>query len=90
MSDFNGEGFASFPNTYEDNKQVGMFSNLTPEALEYKLNEYGQFLQRPDLMARAKRIGNRVLDHLLFEAAWRDGIYNKEETDATVLPQSTR
>ena len=81
----NDMGFDSFPNTYEDNKQVGMFSDLSPEALEYKLNEYGRFLQRADLMSRVRRIGNRILDHLLFEAACRDGIYDKEKVDGTIL-----
>jgi len=90
MSDFNGEGFASFPNTYEDNKAAGIFSDWPQDVLEARVTEYGAFLQRTDLMPRAQATANRVMEHLLFELAWRDGIYNKEETDGTVLSQSTR
>jgi len=85
MSDFTGEGFASFPNTYEDNKRVGSFSEWPQDILEARVNEYGAFLQRTDPMPRAQATANRVMEHLLFELAFRDGIYNKEETDATVL-----
>jgi len=77
MSDFTTEGFAPFPNTYEDNLRVASFSALTDAGLDHKVNEYGRFLQRTDLMQRARTAGERVLDHLLFELAYRDGIYDE-------------
>lgn len=79
MSDFTTEGFPPFPDCYHDNLRVAQFSALEDKALDWMVNEYGMFIQREDLMPRAKFAGNRVLDHLLFELGWRDGIYTQGE-----------
>lgn len=71
MSDFSGDGFTSFPNIYEDNKRVSEFSGLEQPVLERKLGEYTLFLQRNDLMPRARATGERILNHLIFEQTWR-------------------
>lgn len=71
------EGFAPFPNTYADNLAVGRFSLLSQVQLDFKVDQYGDFLQRPDAMPRARSVANRVLDHLLFEYGYRDGIYDE-------------
>jgi glycine betaine/choline ABC-type transport system substrate-binding protein len=71
MSEFSSEGFTSFPNTYEDNKHVANISDLEQPVLEWKLGEYTAFLQRDDLMPRAREVGGRVLNHLIFEQTWR-------------------
>lgn len=78
LSAFTGNGFTSFPNTYEDNKRVGEFSTLTDEALANKTNMYGEFMQREDLMPRARKTGERILNHLIQELAYRDGVYPQQ------------
>jgi len=77
MSGFTSEGFESFPNTYMDNKHISGISTMPDSVLERKTYEYGAFLQRTDIMDRARAIGDRILNHLLFELAYRDGIYNE-------------
>lgn len=76
MSDFTSEGFTPFPDCYHDNLRVATFSGLTDKGLDHYVSEYGQFLQRTDIMVRARVAGERVLDHLLFELGYRDGIYD--------------
>jgi hypothetical protein len=87
MSDFTTEGFESFPNIYVDNLQTHEFSTWNRAVLEARVMQYGTFLQQSDLMPRAKEGANRVMDHLLFELAWRDGVYDNQERveDAEVL-----
>lgn len=75
MSEFATQGFAPFPDCYHDNLRVGSFSDLSDGGLDYLTDEYGRFAQRTDIMPRARTAANRILDHLLFELAYRDGIY---------------
>lgn len=75
MSDFIGEGYAPFPNTHSDRQDVLSVVEWPDEKLDHKINEYGAFLQRDDLMERARRIGNEILDRLLFDMACRDNVY---------------
>ena len=73
-------GFPPFPNLYNDMEELHTLGDTIewPQArLDYKTHEYGQFLQRPDLMERAKRSANFILDRLLFEQAYRDGVYSE-------------
>lgn len=65
------------PDCYHDNLRVSSFSELSLEALDYMVDEYGDFMQRTDIMPRARAAGNRILDHLLFEYGYRDGIYDE-------------
>jgi hypothetical protein len=66
------------PNVYSDSKRLGQFSEWDAEMLEARTMQYGEYLQTPDLMPRARLGADRVLNHLLFELAWRDGIYEGE------------
>ena len=67
--------FPSFPNLNADMEQVHAVAEWTIEGLDYKTNEYGAFLQRKDPMPRAVAAANKILDLLLFEQGYRDGIY---------------
>lgn len=84
MSEFTPGGFAPFPDCYHDNLRVKDFSDLSDAGLDTMVNEYGKFNQRKDLMIRARTAAGRILDHLLFELAYRDGIYDQK--DAECLP----
>lgn len=77
MSEFTGNGFETFPSIHVDNKRVAEFSEWTTPVLEEHTSQYAAFLQRDDLMPRARAQAERVLDHLLFELAYRDGIYDE-------------
>lgn len=67
MSEFSGEGFKPFPNTHSDNQRLGEVTGWSDEMIENKLAEYYQFMERGDIMARARTLGKRVLQHLNFE-----------------------
>jgi hypothetical protein len=73
LSQFESSSFQSFPNTYEDNKHVRDFTDLTDEQLDNKVSQYGDFLQGEGLMPRARFVGNRVLKHLIQEHTYRIG-----------------
>ena len=75
---FTGEGFKPFPNTHSDRLEASTCVEWDTDRLEYKINEYGEFLQCEDIMARARRVGNEVLDLLIFELACREGVYDAE------------
>lgn len=68
-------GEPGFPNLHSDTQEIHKVSEWTTEHLDYKTHEYGDFLQREDIMPRALHTANRILDHLLFEQAYRDGVY---------------
>jgi hypothetical protein len=77
MSEFSTEGFESFPSLYADNKRTAELSEWTIQMLEERASQYVAFLQRDDLMPRAKAQADRMLDHMLFELQYRDGLYNE-------------
>lgn len=83
MSEFASQGHESFPSLQSDNDRVGEFSEWSNENLEARVWQYGHFLST-EQMPRATKTANRILDHLLFELAYRDGVYDeyitKEET----------
>lgn len=74
---FTTQGYETFPNLYGDSLKVVEIAEWTPEALDNKTNEYGEFLTRPNLMPRAKKMANWIMDRLLFEMGYRDGIYGE-------------
>lgn len=71
MSEFASEGHESFPNIYQDYEQAHEFSLWPTEALQERLQEYSAFLQRKDLMPRARDYSERLIGHLVFELLWR-------------------
>lgn len=75
-SGFTGEGFQTFPPSYEDNKKVGVFSELSDLALGHKVGEYRAFAQRDDVMPRALETTARILTHANFEVDYRAGKYD--------------
>ena len=82
MSGFDREGLMPFPNTYEDNEEVGKFSLLDDRSLLAKHRDYQTFLSRDDIMPRATMAANRVLSHLIFEENYRAGVYDYPLTPA--------
>lgn len=76
QSGFTPQGFESMPSIYSDSRDIGNVSELANEVLDAKTMEYGRFLQSPDIMPRAKQSAERIINHLLFELAWRDGVYD--------------
>ena len=73
-SAFTSQNRESFPPTYEDNKDVRNFSDEkkwpTPKLIG-RLAMYSWFVERLDIMPRARRTANRILEHLLFELPYR-------------------
>ncbi len=76
MSEFTSKGGDVFPNTYSDAQEIIRVADWTDEHLDFKLNEYGAFMQREDLMARARKTGDFILERLIFEQAFRDGVFS--------------
>lgn len=76
MSEFASQGFEPFPSLYADSQLISKFSEWPTEVIEARVTEYGQFLSKPQ-MPRATATGNRILDHLIFELGYRDGIYDE-------------
>jgi hypothetical protein len=75
---FMGDGFEPMPALYHDTKRLHHVAEWPQEMLDERLTEYGQFLQKENLMPRAEATANRTMNHLLFEAAFRDGIYDND------------
>lgn len=78
-SAFNTEGQKPFPPTYQDNKNIGDFSDEQRwpiQKLMGRLALYEAFLKRDDLMPRAKETARRIKDHLMFELLYREGFFN--------------
>ena len=76
MSEFTSKGGEVFPNTHSDLQYIHTVAEWNDEQLDHKVNEYGQFLQRTDLMPRAIKAANFIMDRLIFELAYRDGVYD--------------
>lgn len=68
---FTSEGFTPFPNFYEDSKHIGEVTEWTDERIEGKMYEVAAALERNDLMARARALGERILRHLDWEMECR-------------------
>ena len=74
-SGFTPEGFAHFPNTYEDRKDVDSCAVWPDEKLIKKIDEYITFGETPNLMPRARQTVDEILRRLGFEMDSRvDGI----------------
>ena len=74
---FTTEGYESFPSLYQDTQRLHEVGEWPYDVLENRVNEYGAFLTRQDLMPRAKATANRLLDHYLFELAYRDQVWDE-------------
>jgi hypothetical protein len=74
-----GGVFTSFPNVYEDNKHVGACTELSSLQLVNKIVEYEGFMQREDIMPRARQSGQRILNHLGFERSQREDTRKQED-----------
>lgn len=70
-------------NTYEDNRRVGELSEMSTEVLKRMMGAYATFLQRQDIMPRARAVATRVKTHVEFEIAYRAGHFERSE-DGTV------
>ena len=81
MSDFTSEGQKPFPNTHSDNAQISEVAEWPDDKLQNKLIEYWAFMDRTDLMERARTAGQRMLDLMGFEADYRFGVYDTEEVE---------
>lgn len=64
-----------FPNTLADQEKLHSIAEWPEKQLEDKVVEYWQFKERTDLMPRAIKAANRILEHLGFEVDYRAGIY---------------
>jgi hypothetical protein len=76
-SAFTSTGFDVFPNVHSDEQEVLKVVEWGDEKLLHKLDEYGSFLQRPDIMPRARKVADFILDRLIFDQACRDGVYDE-------------
>ena len=76
MSEFTSQGTAPFPNLHSDAQEILRVVEWSDEGLEYKLNQYGEFMQRQDIQKRARTLGDFILDRLIFDQACRDGVYD--------------
>lgn len=76
MNNFTGEGFPSYPNMHLDEQVAYTATELSNEHLNYKMNQYGQFLQRENIMTRHRERADKLLGRFIFEAACREGVYD--------------
>lgn len=84
MSEFSGSGFETFPSLHADTAKITVFAEMDKDILERLANEYTDFLARENLMPRAKATANRILDHVMFELAYREGVYAEYLEEETV------
>lgn len=70
-SAFTSVGGAAFPPTYEDNKKTAEVSTWPTPVIVGKIALYESFLEREDIMPRARKVAGRVLTHLKFEDEYR-------------------
>lgn len=66
-----------FPSVYSDSQIVGEFSQWEQHILEERYNDYTDYLDRTDISPRSREVAERILGHLSFELAWREGIYGE-------------
>ncbi len=84
MSEFSGSGFETFPSLHADTAKITVFAEMDKDILERLATEYTDFLSRENLMPRAKATANRILDHVMFELAYREGVYAEYLEEETV------
>ena len=65
-----------FPPLFTDAQRVREIAEWPQEILEEKAMLYGQFLCE-DLMPRAKEQADYIMENVLFELAYRDGVYDE-------------
>ena len=71
-----GRNEGRFPSIYADSQIVGEFSLWEQRLLEERHNDYNSYLEREDISPRSRAEAERVLGHLSFELAYREGIYD--------------
>lgn len=81
-------GYEAFPSLVSDSKRVGLLGDMrrnregkleyvySTERIEELVMQYGHYLAN-NPMPRGKATAERILDHLLFELAYRDGVYDE-------------
>lgn len=84
MSEFSGSGFETFPSLHADTAKITVFAEMDKDILERLANEYTDFLARENLMPQAKATANRILGHVMFELAYREGVYAEYLEEETV------
>lgn len=78
MSEFSSEGHDSFPNFYADRESAKEVATWEADRLNYKIGQYTEFIVNGDPMPRALKAANTIIDLLMFELAYRDGVYDEE------------
>jgi hypothetical protein len=63
-----------FPPLFIDVNRIHDIAEWDQELLEEKASLYGRFICS-GLMPRAKKQTEYILDNILFELAWREGLY---------------
>lgn len=76
-SGFTTEGFITLPHFQADELRIDTIAETPIELLESRSTEYSQFLAG-EIMPRARAASNRILNHLIFELAYRDGVYDEQ------------
>lgn len=71
-SGFTTEGYESFPSLYHDSERIHDITNWTPKMLNDRVTEYTEFLQRDELMPRARQTATRLLGQMAYELTCRE------------------
>ena len=79
MSEFTSGAREHFPHLYADEQHIDSVATWPREALDKKISEYQEFIQREDLMPRAQETARRLLTHMGFEVCYRDGLLEYED-----------
>lgn len=77
MSDFSSAGRDVFPNLYGDAMQIHDLVEWPKEAIEDRIRDYSDFLERKDLMPRARNEAGRLIGHYVFELMCREGAFDE-------------
>lgn len=70
-----GRSEGRFPSVYADSLQSALFSRWEQPILEERHLDYTQYLERDDVSPRSRAEAEQILGHLVFELAYREGIY---------------
>ena len=72
-----GRNEGHFPSVHSDSQIVGEFSQWRQDILEERYNDYSNYLDRKDISPRSRGEAERILSHLIFELAYREGFYGE-------------
>ena len=79
-STFTTEGFKDIPNTYFDMIKVKDVSEWPDERLESELLKYETYVNSKDILPRAQKEAEKIVEYLLFEYQWRQGFFAPDVT----------